>query len=476
MEFTVNNLGPLKSATLQIKDLTILCGRNNSGKTYLTYTLYSFINHLRETRVYRFSEEEVQRMLSTGRTEVQIQAIVQAYRTVLESGDFVSRFTRTLARDLAVPSDRTRSCTIDFSLGQTTEETIEKMRESQTRAIGIRESPNMEIRISHQQGSDVVSIGCGPVHSGESVVRPVSFPLDGSIMDAVYWGFSMFVSRHLFRAFFITCERNGVITFGQELNIFNAMAFNGENRNIELLRNLRKRLEFEGYPLPVRREKNMALELYMIQRRRPSFIALQYADILRAFDSISGGEYSVSSDPSHALSFRSEGSEQQLGLNECSSSVKSLVELNYYLRFLARENDILIVDEPELDLHPELHRRLARLLVRIANAGIRVLVSTHSDYLMRELNVLLSLYDKDRERRHIVATALACDENEMIDPLRVACHVIGDGHITPMDFIKDVGFPIQSFDQTIGNFNKFKRDARLSICNRVDDPVTDENN
>lgn len=321
MEFTVNHLGPLESATLRIKNLTILCGRNNSGKTYLTYTLYSLLNHLRESRIYRFSDAEVGGILSTGHVDIPIPSVALSYRNVLRSEDFISRFAHTIARDLAVPSERAQQCTIDFSLDQSMDAVVEKMRNSPTYAVGIREMSGVEIKISHSRGSDVVSIACGSFRAEDGEQHQVVYPLNGSIMDAVYWGFSMFLRRYLFRAFFVTCERNGVVTFGQELNIFNAMAFNGENRNIELLRNLRKRLDFEGYPLPVRREKNMALELHMIQRKRPSFIARQHVEILQAFDHIAGGVYSVSSDPSHALSFTPNGTTQLLGLNECSSSV-----------------------------------------------------------------------------------------------------------------------------------------------------------
>ena len=42
LTFTFKNIGPIKSADLELGDLTIVAGRNNTGKTYLTYTLYGF--------------------------------------------------------------------------------------------------------------------------------------------------------------------------------------------------------------------------------------------------------------------------------------------------------------------------------------------------------------------------------------------------------------------------------------------------
>ena len=40
LTFTFKNIGPIEKAELELGDLTIIAGRNNTGKTYLTYTLY----------------------------------------------------------------------------------------------------------------------------------------------------------------------------------------------------------------------------------------------------------------------------------------------------------------------------------------------------------------------------------------------------------------------------------------------------
>jgi predicted ATPase len=76
-------------------------------------------------------------------------------------------------------------------------------------------------------------------------------------------------------------------------------------------------------------------------------------------------------------------------MDESSSSVRSLLDLGVYLRCVASVGDLLVIDEPELNLHPQNQRRVARLLARLTNVGINVLVTTHSDCLIKELNLLL---------------------------------------------------------------------------------------
>ena len=43
MKFRFKNLGPIKEAALELGDLTVIAGRNNTGKPYLAYALYGFL-------------------------------------------------------------------------------------------------------------------------------------------------------------------------------------------------------------------------------------------------------------------------------------------------------------------------------------------------------------------------------------------------------------------------------------------------
>ena len=44
MKISLENLGVLKQAEFELGDLTIVCGNNNTGKTYATYALFGFLH------------------------------------------------------------------------------------------------------------------------------------------------------------------------------------------------------------------------------------------------------------------------------------------------------------------------------------------------------------------------------------------------------------------------------------------------
>jgi predicted ATPase len=44
MKFTLKNLGIFeKKATIELGDLTIICGNNNTGKTYASYAIFILV-------------------------------------------------------------------------------------------------------------------------------------------------------------------------------------------------------------------------------------------------------------------------------------------------------------------------------------------------------------------------------------------------------------------------------------------------
>lgn len=62
MKFEFENLGLLDEAKLELADLTLICGENNTGKTCATYAVYGFLRSWRQ--ILRFLlENEIDALL-----------------------------------------------------------------------------------------------------------------------------------------------------------------------------------------------------------------------------------------------------------------------------------------------------------------------------------------------------------------------------------------------------------------------------
>ncbi len=68
MSLTVKlkNIGIIKQAEFSLGDLTILCGENNTGKTYAAYALYGFLSSWRDFIQIPYDTSQIQRMLDNG--------------------------------------------------------------------------------------------------------------------------------------------------------------------------------------------------------------------------------------------------------------------------------------------------------------------------------------------------------------------------------------------------------------------------
>ena len=102
---------------------------------------------------------------------------------------------------------------------------------------------------------------------------------------------------------------------------------------------------------------------------------------------------------SRSLAFKKDGS--TLPLSRSASSVKDLAIFLLYLKHVAKKEETIILEEPETTLHPDNQILLARLIVKLVNAGLRIVVTTHSPYFLEQLShcVMAGSSQTDKEFR-----------------------------------------------------------------------------
>ena len=97
-------------------------------------------------------------------------------------------------------------------------------------------------------------------------------------------------------------------------------------------------------------------------------------------------------EPSYpSFSYRPEGWKEDLPLMRTSSMVSELAPVVLYLRHVVGQGDVLIIEEPESHLHPAMQVEFTRLLAAAVREGVRVIMTTHSEWVLEELANLVRL-------------------------------------------------------------------------------------
>lgn len=109
-----------------------------------------------------------------------------------------------------------------------------------------------------------------------------------------------------------------------------------------------------------------------------------------------------------------------------------------------------ILEEPEAHLHLEAQREMARAIARMIAGGARVTLTTHSDTFMQQINNLISLHSHPKKSELI--KEFGYEEVDLIDPCKARAYEFGnfdDGtSIRPVE-LTDEGFIVPSLNDTL---------------------------
>ena len=130
------------------------------------------------------------------------------------------------------------------------------------------------------------------------------------------------------------------------------------------------------------------LEMRFARRKRPRRDRQPLWSVAqRIEEEILGGAVEVGGRPGVAhphFSYRPHGWETGLPLTQASSMVSELAPLVLCLRNVD-PGDLVIIDQPESHLHPAMQVAFVQRVAEIVGAGVRVILTTHSEWVIEEL-------------------------------------------------------------------------------------------
>ncbi len=102
--------------------------------------------------------------------------------------------------------------------------------------------------------------------------------------------------------------------------------------------------------------------------------------------------------------------EGSISLGRVSSMITELAPIILYFKYIIKNRCFLVIEEPEAHLHPDAQIKFAKFIIRLIRDGFRLLITTHSDHLIYQLNNFIKLSTKKEKIK------LIYDEMDYIHP------------------------------------------------------------
>ena len=453
MRIKVKNLGVLKEAEFELGDMTIICGENNSGKTYAAYALFGFLWNCKNMLKVQISNDEVDGFIRQSESRISVEYYLKQYENILKKG--CASYTKRLSRIFASSSERFENTEFEVL--------IDKNDISIPTEFKRHSNIGKSLRISIVKNAECEHLNISVVQEGDpdiprDLIRQI---ISEKIAELIF-------SSVLPNVFISSIERTGAAIFRKELDF-------ARNRLLDQMKHDEKvdplKLLFDAYPdyaLPVTVNVDFTRQIEKMEKNK-SFLAQNHPDLLTDFSNIIGGKYIVKND---GVFFRPNKNRSiKLTMDESSSAVRSLLDIGFYLAHEAKSGDLLIVDEPELNLHPENQRRIARLFARLVNVGMKVFITTHSDYIVKELNTLIML-KQDKLYLNRIAEKWSYKHEELLDYQKIRLYVAEESLVkqgsnvrksrcqtlTAAEISQEQGIEVTSFDKSINAMNEIQEE------------------
>lgn len=463
MQIELKQIGMLDRAEFEVGDITLICGENNTGKTYATYSLYGYLDFMRNTGFLYFRNlfEKFESKLKIDRPKftLNINSFLELINETIEISSKV--YLEALSDVFAGREEdfKTSDFRTDLKIGIVElERVLKKIEQNSSLDFGLK-ILEKHIEIILMDGFK------------EATIEGVVF----GIIKAVY-------AEKFPRVFILSAERTGASMFQKELDVNKneivekIQKSNGKNIDVfDILMNRASR-----YPEPVKDNIYFIRELDEIVKKT-SFIKKEekniklHKEILDLLYCVVGGKYIVNQEGIYFThEARQRATKGKILIQSASSSVRSLAMLNFYLLHQAQEGDILMIDEPELNLHPKNQILLARLFALLANARIKIFITTHSDYIVREINNCIMLNNLSNEQIHKLS-----DKNytqyHKLNAKSIRAYLATKDKKTKENILQDIeinprqGIYMNTFDDSIDRQNENQGEIFEEVMRNLDD-------
>ncbi len=396
LRLAVENFGPIREGEVEFKPLTVFIGPNNSGKSYMTTLLYAltqaltghigtgysalfstadmqafYPNELSDTDSKALNEwRQIVSDISTDPDKELISKVQPAFQKIFDTG--VERIEEDIQKALRDYFGSYHLIDlISHGYGQPGEFSIDLYGHSNYEAfVKIRErGDNSYSKINGQQ---IIPqpVAIEILNTSPRRLRP--YP---SLNVSLLWRRGLAsLGMPETRATYLPAGRSGLIHVWQ-LTASIAVGMLGWHTG-------GRDFEMPAFSAVAR---DFTQQLINLQPKDIEHLGPFSHAITLLEDEILRGTVKIRMSKNiRTMSYESDAG--RLPIQRVSSMISELAPIYLWMSNLLEDGDTLIIDEPEAHLHPENQRLIAQVLVRLMNAGVRVVCTTHSSLILHQLS------------------------------------------------------------------------------------------
>ena len=460
MKAIFKKIGQVNTAELELKDLTIIAGDNNTGKTYLAYTLYGFLKSIQQQSFLKQKhmlkdlpfdlDNTAREIIDSGNVQCIVKNFDKKAKKIIRKLFKIS--SDSISEIFSSPPDDFK----DAELSVSPEYLFNKKREN---TVNVQTGTKVKYNITALLEEDILSFN---LQNYKSI--PHQDPnLIKDLLISTFIGLCVPIHPD---PFILSAERFGISVFYKELDFT-------KNRVVEILQKLKdkggtKKIDpffllmdqtSSRYAQPIKDNIDYTRDLESIQKQNSPLFDN------KLFDHIKGmlnGYFKYRDNEIRFISKARKSGKFDIPLHLASSSARGMSDLYFFLKHIAHKNHLLIIDEPESHLNTANQIKMAQLLARCVNSGLKVLITTHSDYLIKEFNNLIMLSNNFNGKDDFLKSNKQYTLNDYLNPESVGAYICEKGSLTSCH-IDERGMDIRVFDDTIDAINQISDELDFLI-------------
>jgi AAA ATPase domain len=167
----------------------------------------------------------------------------------------------------------------------------------------------------------------------------------------------------------------------------------------------------------------------------------------------------------------------ELPIHASASIVRSLTGLDVYLKEFCDRGGLLVVDEAEMNAHPDAQLKIIEFLALLAQSGVRVVLTTHSPYIVDHLSNLMQASRLGDEARKTIARQFKLESSEaFLSPDDVSVYLFNESGEVSDILDRGQGFvDLTSFSDTTEYMANLVNTIWKAADDEVPNPVEEHN-